>query len=165
MALSGSTLGDLIKAAVDAIDDPGEEATSGEIEERNTFRIIHVDGTEIIVDRTSGAETIRISDAVTEHEVVLDPEKIQITHGPSGATITILEDGTVQVDTDSKTIVNARDDVEINSSRGDVKVNAKGNVTLDAGTLVSGVVTGRSLDPFTGKNHIDTSRNVKASKV
>lgn len=94
------------------------------------YAIRHVDGTEILLDRTPDAETIEIRDGVT------------------GSRITLDADGNAEVEVD-----------------GDVRVSAGGTITLDAGELEAGVITERSIDPFTGAPHIDGSNNVIASKT
>ena len=138
---------------------------------RNTFRIVHEDGTIIQIDRTTDAETIRIFDGVTGHEVLLDPDQIRVTHGKTGAVITLDAEGNisitapeqVQITTTKETVINAKENVEVNTEK-DVNVKAGGTIKLDAGSQLAGVITGRSVDPYTGFNHIDASTSVKATK-
>ena len=131
--------------------------------ERNTFRIQHEDGTVILIDRTTDEEKIQVLDGVHGHEVLLDPEVIKITHGKTGAVITLEEDGRitivspdeVTINSQAKTVVNAQDDVE---------VNAEGKILLNAGERIAVLITGQSVDPFTRAFHIDASRSVEATK-
>ncbi len=104
----------------------------------NKYVIRHVDGTEILIDRLSGQERIRIIDGVHGHEILADGQQILVKHGGSDSKLTLKENGDVQVD-------------------------ATGDVILDAGTLQDGVVTKKSFDPFTRGPHPDGSSNVTAS--
>jgi len=152
-------------------------------EGRNTFRIVHEDGTVVLIDRTEGTEKIRIFDGVNKHEILLDPDQIRVTHGKTGAVITFDKDGNITVvspekvviNTEKETVVNAEQNVEVNTG-ADAKVTAKGEVEVNAGGAVNvngksvkliggkGVITGDSLDPYTGFPHIDASLKVRASK-
>jgi len=144
-------------------------------EERNTFRLVHEDGTVVLIDRTDGAETIRIFDAVNGHEVLLDPDQIRVTHGKTGAVITFDADGNisvqtpeqVRIQTEAETVIIAQKDVSV-TTKGDAKVNAEGEVDVQAKRVKligsKGVVTSGTICPYTGFNHFATSTRVKASQ-
>jgi len=144
-------------------------------EGRNTFRLVHEDGTVVLIDRTDGAETIRIFDAVNGHEVLLDPDQIRVTHGKTGAVITFDADGNisvqtpeqVRIQTEAETVIIAQKDVSV-TTKGDAKVNAEGEVDVQAKRVKligsKGVVTSGTICPYTGFNHFATSTRVKASQ-
>lgn len=152
-------------------------------EGRNTYRIKHEDGTVVLIDRTTGAETIRIFDGVNGHEVLLDPDQIRITHGKTGAVITFDADGNisvqtpdeVRIQTGGKTIVESGGDAEVSVNgdvsvtvQGDAQINAQGQVQVQASRVQligsNGVVTAGTICPYTGFNHFATSTRVKASQ-
>jgi len=140
-------------------------------EGRNTYRITHEDGTVVLIDRTTGEESIRIFDGVSRHEILLDPGQIRVTHGQTGAVITLDADGNIRIEAPEKARIVTGDDAEIVvgndasiDARGDVEVRAGGFINLDAGSRSGGLITTKSIDPYTGFNHIDGSSSVRATK-
>jgi len=115
----------------------------------NETYVKHTDGTKVIIDRTSGEEHIQIYDAVHGTTVRIDSKGTYIDDGPSKSKIILNSDG-VKIETPN-----------------DVNIEAKGKINLKGGSgaMMAGVITGRSIDPFTMAPHRDASTAVLSSKL
>jgi len=87
--------------------------------------------------------------------------------GRGTSTIKFEQDGTILINRDDNTTVQINDD-EIIMTRGDNRIKISNDYVDLGGTsdlsAQEGVVTGQSIDPFTGAPHIDVSQKVRGKK-
>ena len=127
-----------------------------------THTMKFLNGSEITVDETPGAECIKVVDT-NQNFILMNGEGITIHSGKEGNKIVIESEGNVDITSTAATTVTAQQDVNL-TTEANTTITTKGNTTITSDGNTSITTKGDTSIKSDGNINIDAaSANIKAS--